>query len=92
MSTGKVVLGVLAGVAAGAAIGILFAPDKGSKTRRKIIKKGKHYKDELGDKFDEFIESITTQFDKVKKEARHMFENGKSKTEELAASVNDRTS
>ena len=36
MKAGKVFLGVLAGVAAGAVLGILFAPDKGSKTRKKI--------------------------------------------------------
>ncbi|MCL4481924.1 MAG: YtxH domain-containing protein, partial [Bacteroidetes bacterium] len=40
MNTGKVLLGVLAGVAAGALIGILFAPAKGSRTRRRILKKG----------------------------------------------------
>ena len=39
MDGGKVVLGVLAGVAVGALAGILFAPDKGSETRRKISKK-----------------------------------------------------
>ena len=36
MSKTNVVIGVLAGVAVGALIGILFAPDKGSETRRKI--------------------------------------------------------
>ena len=36
MSTGKVMLGILAGLAAGEALGILFAPDKGSETRKKI--------------------------------------------------------
>ena len=36
MSTGKLVVGVLAGVAVGALVGMLFAPDKGSETRKKI--------------------------------------------------------
>lgn len=35
MSTGKVVLGMLAGLAAGALAGILFAPDKGFANKRK---------------------------------------------------------
>ena len=36
MSTGKVISGILVGVAAGAVLGILFAPDKGQETRRKL--------------------------------------------------------
>ena len=35
----KVALGILSGVVAGLVIGILFAPDRGSETRRKIAVK-----------------------------------------------------
>ena len=68
MSTGKVVLGVLVGLAAGAALGILFAPDKGSETRKKIAKKGEDLVDELKEKFGEFVDSVTEKVES-KKEA-----------------------
>ena len=47
MSRGKIILGILAGTAAGALIGILFAPDKGTETRKKIVHKGEEYIDDL---------------------------------------------
>jgi len=68
MSTGKVLLGVLAGVAAGALLGILFAPEKGTVTRGKILKKGEDYVDELKDKFSEFIDTVTEKFEAGKKD------------------------
>ena len=40
MERGKVILGLLAGAAAGSLIGILFAPDKGVDTRKKVVHKG----------------------------------------------------
>lgn len=47
MKSGKIILGVLAGLAAGAALGILFAPDKGDKTRKKIAGSAKDLKNKM---------------------------------------------
>ena len=55
MGNGKVILGVLAGVAAGAIFGILFAPDKGCETRKKIAKKGADVADDLKNKMNDFV-------------------------------------
>jgi len=63
MSTGKILFGVLAGIAAGAVLGILFAPAKGSKTRKKIAKKGIDFADELSEKLKDFMEEMTEKFD-----------------------------
>ena len=63
MNSGKVVLGVLGGVAAGALIGILFAPDKGSKTRKKILDSGKDYVGDLKDKLEDLYNEATDKFE-----------------------------
>lgn len=47
MKKGKVFLGILTGVAVGALLGVLFAPKKGTKTRKQILKKGEEYADHL---------------------------------------------
>jgi gas vesicle protein len=68
MNSGKVLLGVLAGVAAGALIGVLFAPDKGSVTRKKITRKGEDYADALKEKFNEYMDTISEKIEDVKGE------------------------
>ena len=79
MNSGKVFLGMLAGVAAGALLGVLFAPDKGSDTRKKITGKTDDLTDALKDKFNEFLDNVTEKFNQVKvevsdiaKEASHV--------------------
>jgi gas vesicle protein len=81
MSTGKVLLGVLLGTAIGAIAGILFAPDKGTATRKKIYQKGDDYVGEVGDKFNAFIESVAHRFEELKAETARMAETGLEKAE-----------
>lgn len=83
MNSGKVLLGVLAGVAAGAMIGILFAPEKGSKTRKNIMDKGEDYFDDIKEKFSEFINSLSDKYEDKQHEAEEMMAKGKLKVDEL---------
>jgi gas vesicle protein len=72
MNSGKVILGLLAGLAAGALLGVLFAPDKGVETRRKISKKGKDLVDDVKHKYDDFVRGVNEKIDSVKQEAEYM--------------------
>lgn len=65
MTTAKAVLGVLAGMAAGAALGVLFAPNKGSETRKKITKKGQDVADSIEELTDTMEEKIEKKFDEL---------------------------
>jgi gas vesicle protein len=58
MTTRKMIAGVLTGIAAGALLGVLFAPNKGLKTRKKITAKGNELADTLKDKFNEFVDRV----------------------------------
>jgi len=69
MSSGKILLGVLAGVAAGALLGVLFAPDKGWNTRKRISKKADDYADLLTEKFNEFLDTISEKIEQIKDDA-----------------------
>ncbi len=69
MSTGRIILGVLAGLAAGTAIGILFAPDKGTATRKKIVYKGEEYVDELKEKINSLLVDGNKKHERVRESA-----------------------
>ena len=87
MSAGKVLLGVLAGVATGALVGILFAPAKGSRTRRRILKKGEIYADGLKEKFNGLCDDMSEKFEQVKDEVSQLTHKGKAKFDEAEKEI-----
>ena len=68
----KVVVALLVGLAAGAALGILFAPDKGTETRDKLAESFKG----LGDSIKE---TASSQFENLKSYKDKVVDNIKSK-------------
>ncbi|WP_281239797.1 YtxH domain-containing protein [Flavobacterium praedii] len=76
MKANKIALGVLGAIATGAVLGILFAPAKGADTRKKILRKGNNYADDLKDKFENISGTLKSNYEK-------MFHEGKSKLDNL---------
>jgi len=87
MDTGKIFLGVLAGLAAGAVLGILFAPDKGTVTRRKITTKSNDIKDGLKEKFNEFVDDMSEKYENVKEEVSEFTDHLKHKVADAEKEV-----
>lgn len=61
----KVLIGLLAGLAAGAALGLLFAPEKGSETRDKLSQSLKDLSDTIRDRAADEINNLSNLKDKV---------------------------
>lgn len=76
-TSGKILAAVAAGIAAGAVLGILFAPDKGTETRRKISEQGKKMADGIKVKFNKGKE----KFNDLKENIEHKMNE---KAEEFA--------
>ena len=77
-NSGKLIGAVLLGAAIGGALGILFAPDKGSETRKKISTKGNDLTDSMKEKFGEFVDKFKKEVETASNKATEFAENGKA--------------
>jgi gas vesicle protein len=80
------VLGIVAGVAAGALLGVLLAPDKGSKTRKKIKNKTVKAKESLKEEFDNFLDSVSKKYESVVGSGEEVLEKAKKEVKETVNS------
>lgn len=76
MSTTKTLLGFIAGAAIGTALGILFAPDKGTETRRKISEQSNDLADNIKGKFTDLVDGVKEKFSSMKAEGEDVAEKG----------------
>lgn len=91
MKTSNFITSTLFVSALGVAIGMLFAPKKGTKTRRQISENYHEYSEYLADKFDGFVNSashpLENNEDEIKKLKRKANKTKKEVTSEVKANV-----
>ncbi len=88
MSRGsKSLIAFLAGVAAGTAIGILYAPDKGKNTRDKLSFKLEKYKEQLQKLLDELVSGKKEVVSSAKSEGNKITTDAIKKAEELLTEI-----
>ena len=79
MSSSKIITGVLIGAVAGAVLGILFAPEKGSDTREKIRRRGADLKDNLKSRINDLVDGIADEIENAKSETENKLDEGMEK-------------
>ncbi|MBK7668237.1 MAG: YtxH domain-containing protein [Sphingobacteriaceae bacterium] len=77
-NTGKMIGALLVGAAIGGALGILFAPDKGSVTRKKIAGQTSDLAESLKEKFDTLMEEAKKEIEMAKEKAGEFANHVKS--------------
>lgn len=82
MSSKKILVGVVSGVAIGALLGMLFAPKKGSETREKINKLAGEFGNLAKEKFNELLDGIIEKVEGTKDEVSELTQKVETKIED----------
>ena len=74
------IAGLVVGGAVGAIAGLLFAPEAGEETRKKVAVKSKEWADDMYSKFDDLKESVTEVMEDVRQGAAEVLDDVKKGT------------
>jgi gas vesicle protein len=97
-STGKTALALVAGIAAGAALGLLFAPRSGKETRAALRGKGEELQEDLEERIEQarkewskakgkMADAASMTKDEVSDFVQYMFKEGKRTTDRVKDEV-----
>jgi len=89
MINGKVFWGIVTAAAAGAVIGLLFAPEEGTQTRKKIKKRTNNLASELIDALEKSKEKAASAAEDLKDKGQQYKSDLTDKAEELADNAAD---
>ncbi len=65
MKNSHLAIGIASSVVLGAVLGILFAPDKGSNTRKKITQKSNDIKNSIKDSIDNLASTVEDKYNQI---------------------------
>lgn len=74
-NTGSIIAALVAGAAVGVGVGVLLAPDKGSKTRQKIKDGFISSKDDVLEKLNDFVDGVKAKASEVGPQLENVLEN-----------------
>ena len=91
MKAGRLLTGLVAGAAVGAALGLLFAPKRGADTRREITESGDNYLQGAKSKFNEFADNLNHKVESVRNRTKASVSRSKTdqKIHEAKADMHD---
>lgn len=80
---GRVILAALSGVASGIALGLLFAPDKGEETRKKLNQKREDYLKDLIKDVEGLRANLNKRAEETKEGISEFRKNAKNRSDDL---------
>lgn len=84
MHIDRVILIAISSAVGGALLGILFAPEKGKKTRKNLANKRDEYLDELKKHTEELSQQLKNNTDSILKKSKKTFQNLKQDVEDYS--------
>lgn len=87
--SGKILTALFIGAAAGAAAGLLFAPDKGTETRRRLAGAAQDLADQATDRWEESKTALKNVRDRVSNGAEDLRDKAENRIDSLKDKAKD---